>query len=253
MVPEFDTAIELLEVGGITPEPVETQFGYHVIQRKSLERPHFAAEGFVVAFSSPQTPNIQRNTDEAQVLADSIKEVINSSNFEELATKYNDFDDGPVPFGVFHEGGQEPIPDLSATLSALAFNDVAGPLSVPVGFVFVRRLKVDQRAGAHILISYQGAQNASPEITVTKEEALEEAKRITALAKEDPAGFAQLAIEHSDGPSGPTGGDLGTWFKGRMVPEFDDAIDDLKPGEITDDPVETIFGYHIIIRNEVTS
>ncbi len=58
--------------------------------------------------------------------------------------------------------------------------------------------------------------------------------------------FIELAKSKSTGPSGSQGGDLGTFTKGQMVPEFSKAVWALKPGEITTAPVKTQFGYHVI-------
>lgn len=60
------------------------------------------------------------------------------------------------------------------------------------------------------------------------------------------ADFAELAKEHSTGPSGPDGGDLGYFSKGQMVPAFEDAAFALEPGKYTETPVKTDFGYHVI-------
>jgi parvulin-like peptidyl-prolyl isomerase len=58
--------------------------------------------------------------------------------------------------------------------------------------------------------------------------------------------FIELAKAKSTGPSASKGGDLGTFTKGQMVPEFSKAVWALKVGEITTKPVKTQFGYHII-------
>ncbi len=58
--------------------------------------------------------------------------------------------------------------------------------------------------------------------------------------------FIELAKEKSTGPSGPKGGDLGTFTKGQMVPEFSKAAWALENGQITTKPVKTQFGYHVI-------
>ena len=50
----------------------------------------------------------------------------------------------------------------------------------------------------------------------------------------------------SDGPTGPTCGDLGWHGRGELVPEFEAAALNLKPGELSD-PVETEFGIHLIL------
>jgi len=60
------------------------------------------------------------------------------------------------------------------------------------------------------------------------------------------ADFAELAKEKSTGPSGPTGGDLGFFTKGRMVKEFEDAAFALEPGTYSKEPVKTQFGWHVI-------
>ena len=58
--------------------------------------------------------------------------------------------------------------------------------------------------------------------------------------------FVVLAKAKSTGPSGPKGGDLGTFTQGQMVPEFAKAVWALKDGTITLEAVKTQFGYHVI-------
>jgi len=60
------------------------------------------------------------------------------------------------------------------------------------------------------------------------------------------ADFAELARENSTGPSGPSGGDLGWFSEGMMVPAFSEAAFALEVGGITETPVETQFGWHVI-------
>lgn len=64
------------------------------------------------------------------------------------------------------------------------------------------------------------------------------------------AKFIELAKTKSTGPSGPKGGDLGTFAKGQMVPEFSKAAWGLKKGQITTTPVKTQFGYHVILLED---
>jgi peptidyl-prolyl cis-trans isomerase C len=61
--------------------------------------------------------------------------------------------------------------------------------------------------------------------------------------------FADLARELSiDRGSGKRGGDLGLFDRGQMVKPFEEAAFKLKKGEMTNEPVRTQFGYHIIKR-----
>lgn len=61
--------------------------------------------------------------------------------------------------------------------------------------------------------------------------------------------FADAAKKFSEGPSGPTGGDLGWFGRGRMVPAFEETAFTLKPGQVSA-PVRTEFGWHIIKLEE---
>ena len=94
--------------------------------------------------------------------------------------------------------------------------------------------------------NFAGAQefDASHILVETEEEA-------QAIATEVRAGadFAETAKAKSTGPSGPRGGALGWFGPGQMVPPFEAAVQDLKVGEVSD-PVETQFGWHVIILNE---
>ncbi|MFA9374820.1 peptidylprolyl isomerase [Poseidonibacter sp.] len=57
--------------------------------------------------------------------------------------------------------------------------------------------------------------------------------------------FEDLAKAHSSCPSGAKGGDLGTFFQGQMVPEFDKVVfnDEIN---VVHGPVKTQFGYHLL-------
>ncbi len=79
-------------------------------------------------------------------------------------------------------------------------------------------------------------------------ESEDEAKALKAQL-DDGADFAEMAREHSTGPSGPNGGALGWFGKGQMVPEFENAVLGLEKGQISD-PVQTQFGWHLVILND---
>lgn len=63
---------------------------------------------------------------------------------------------------------------------------------------------------------------------------------------EDGADFAELAREHSEDPgSAERGGDLGWVGSGALVSEFENVMDGLNPGQVSQ-PFETQFGWHIV-------
>ena len=64
--------------------------------------------------------------------------------------------------------------------------------------------------------------------------------------------FAKLAADNTLDPSGKdSGGDLGFFKKGDMVPEFSDMAFSLKEGQTADRPVKTQFGWHVIRVDKV--
>ena len=77
----------------------------------------------------------------------------------------------------------------------------------------------------------------------------EEAKGLITKLSEG-ADFAELAKEFSTGPSGPNGGALGYFGRGQMVPDFEVAAFNLEIGTYTSAPVQTQFGWHVILLED---
>jgi parvulin-like peptidyl-prolyl isomerase len=102
----------------------------------------------------------------------------------------------------------------------------------------------DSVRASHILLMYSGSARSTA--TRTKEEA--ENLIASLKSKIDEGGlFADLAKEHSDCPSGRSGGDLGQFGRGQMVPAFEQSAFGMEIGQVSD-VVETDFGYHLITR-----
>lgn len=97
----------------------------------------------------------------------------------------------------------------------------------------------EQVNAAHILISVKDWNNEA-EVKAAQEKAETLLKQIK--GGED---FAEAAKENSDCPSRTKGGELGFFYKGQMVPEFEEAAFSLNKGELSG-IVKTKFGYHII-------
>jgi peptidyl-prolyl cis-trans isomerase C len=64
------------------------------------------------------------------------------------------------------------------------------------------------------------------------------------------ANFEELAKKKSTGPSAPSGGDLGWFAPNQMVAEFSDSVAALEDGAYTKEPVQTEFGWHVILRED---
>ena len=104
----------------------------------------------------------------------------------------------------------------------------------------------EERRASHILITAD--KNAAPDV---KAKAKAKAEELAAQARKNPAGFAELAKKNSQDPgSAAQGGDLDFFQRGAMTKPFEDAVFSAKKGDIVG-PVETEFGYHVIMVTDV--
>jgi peptidyl-prolyl cis-trans isomerase C len=105
----------------------------------------------------------------------------------------------------------------------------------------------EEISARHILIKFKGSPVPTPEgrPELTEEQALAKAQEIR---KKLQAGgdFAAIAkAESDDTGSGANGGELGTFKRNSMVPEFEKAAFSLPVGQVSE-PIKTQFGYHLI-------
>lgn len=92
--------------------------------------------------------------------------------------------------------------------------------------------------------------NASHILVESEDEAKNIIKEISS-AKDKGAKFKELASSKSKDPgSAQKGGELGWFFENQMVPEFSQGAKALKVGEFSKTPVQSQFGYHIIMLND---
>ena len=88
--------------------------------------------------------------------------------------------------------------------------------------------------------------NASHILVKEKNTASEIIKKLN-----NKSNFTDLAKQFSIGPSGKNGGNLNWFSPGQMVQSFEEATFALNKGQITQKPVQTKFGFHIIVLNDI--
>jgi peptidyl-prolyl cis-trans isomerase C len=82
----------------------------------------------------------------------------------------------------------------------------------------------------------------------------DEARALIVKLNQDPKSFSQLASADSLDPvSKAKGGDLGWFDPARMQPEFAAAVTKLGKGQISQEPVKSPFGYHVILVDDIRS
>ncbi len=172
----------------------------------------------------------------------------------DFAALAREFSDAP---GAANTGGQmglrpaDRYPDLFVeAVASLPVGGVAGPVRSGAGFHVLKLIEksraslpatVVQSHARHILLR-TGAQLSE---AAAAERLADYRRRILA----GQADFAQLAREHSQDGSAKQGGDLGWTNPGTFVPEFEEAMDALKPGEVSQ-PLVSRFGVHLIQLQE---
>lgn len=205
-----------------------------------------SVEMLVIAYKGARSPkqNIFYDKDGAKMIADKITDLARRKGiiFSDLIEQFSDLtQQSKLPL---ISSKQSNMPEFLRPGFKLKVGQISDPIDSAFGYLIFKRVAVDAVTASHILITFKGA------LRSTKNRTKKEAKKLVEKILKDlkkGTDFAELARLFSDGPSGPKGGHLGRFNRGKMVPEFDKAVFDLKPGELTG-LVETKFGYHIIKR-----
>ncbi len=175
-------------------------------------------------------------------LTDTIQGLKIAQNITEFVEQYSE-----VPFDSIYLSKGALANDYADILFELKKDDVFGPYQDGEQFKisrFIDRKNGGSIRASHILVSFQGASRANPQIARSKEEAEKIANKYYREARRNPDDFAELAIKYSDGPSSSMGGDLGFFQEGTMTEKFFDFCNKSRIGRIG--IVETEFGFHII-------
>ena len=166
----------------------------------------------------------------------------NTKNVEEFLDRNSD-----LKYDTIFKTKNVLSPKFADTLMALNVGDLYGPYRDGNSFKFTRMIEKKKEGNvkaSHILVAWEGAERANPEVKRTKEEAKKRADDLLKDAKKGDVEFSVLARDNSDGPSASRGGDLGYFQEGRMTPKFNDFAFGNNVGYIG--MVETEFGYHIV-------
>jgi peptidyl-prolyl cis-trans isomerase SurA len=168
-------------------------------------------------------------------------------DFAQLARTLSDAPDR-AGGGVLGLRGADRYPPLfvEATRTAKA-GDIVGPIRSPAGFHVLRVIeklqpdaqasKVVQSNARHILL------RTTPQMS--EAQAIAQLGDLKRRIQTGQADFPTLAKEYSQDGSAAQGGDLGWANPGQFVPEFEEALSGLAPGQISD-PVVSRFGVHLI-------
>ncbi len=170
--------------------------------------------------------------------------------FDKLAASYSDAPDA-LTGGNLGWRSAERLPGLFAeAVASLKPGETTPILRSAAGFHIVR--VIDRKGGASSGVPAQVQQTRARHILIKTSEVVSDAdarRRLVDLRErvvQGGASFADLARIHSADLSASKGGDLGWIYPGDTVPEFEQTMDALKPGELSQ-PVQSPFGWHLIL------
>ncbi|MEM4987586.1 peptidylprolyl isomerase [Collimonas sp. H4R21] len=199
----------------------------------------------------PENASAEQIAQRAKRAEEAMQQIKSGGNFAAVAAAYSDASDA-LTGGDMGWRPQDRLPALFVEAVAnLNPGQVSSILKSANGFHIIKL--VNKRAAAaaadtaaapvqqthvrHILIK------VTP--TVTAAEARRRLVDLKERIDNKAATFEELAKLYSNDLSASKGGDLGWVYPGDTVPEFERAMDGLKPGQVSD-PVESPFGYHLI-------
>ena len=131
-----------------------------------------------------------------------------------------------------------------------------GGLSLPVeteyGVHLILREPLEEVRLRHVLVQHQDAPGIAPDSPAASRPR-EEAKRVIDAARvaiiDDERPFAEVAAEVGDTATSRRGAELGWFFRAELGQHFDDALDGLEPGDVSE-VIETPLGFHLVERVE---
>jgi peptidyl-prolyl cis-trans isomerase SurA len=173
------------------------------------------------------------------------------ADFAALAREFSDAPEG-ASGGQFGPRPAERLPELFVqSTRTLPAGGVAGPVRSEAGFHVLKVLEKSQGGVPDAVVTQTRARHVllRPTPQLSAEAA---AARLSEYRQQIVGGqrsFQDVAREHSQDGSAREGGDLGWASPGQFVPEFEEAMNALKVGEISQ-PLRSRFGVHLIRVDE---
>ena len=169
---------------------------------------------------------------------------------DDFAALAREFSDGPEGKGggVLGLRPAERYPEIFVeAVKNLALGAIAGPLRSGAGLHVLKLVDRNQRGGIPNMVPQTRVRHillrTGPQLS--EAQALERLEAMRRALSAGQADFAALARQHSQDGSAKDGGDLGWTVPGQFVPEFEDVINAMQPGDLSA-PTTTRFGVHLI-------
>lgn len=235
-------ASKYIEIPDSLFNPTDSDFrNYYENNKENYKQDASRTIEYVVFNIIPSQTDVEKADKEMRQIAVEFKQTPDPVRFVKVNS------DKPVDTSWFAKG------QLPVQIDSVMFSSTVGTVSSPYKdgntFNVARLLEIGQRPdsmkASHILISYTGAYNARPEVTMNRNQAQKFADSLFKVLERNPSKMKVFAKDYSNDPSVESNnGDLGWFADGAMVVAFNEAVYNTKVGKLT--LTETPFGFHII-------
>jgi parvulin-like peptidyl-prolyl isomerase len=239
--------------------PVETQFGFHVLQRIAVPKEtQVAGAHLVIKYrgsegwrraSAPAT----RDRSEARALAERLAQELRGhpERFDMAVARYSEaydaIEDGDLGLWSTYDVGPTAI---VTRLAEMKVGEVDGPFETTLGFEIIKRTEGSPRprfAVSRIIIGHSEIADPLAAGSRSRQEAAAIAADVLAEVKRDPSRFDVLRAEHCAGA--PCSVDADAWTRGQL-PGFAAITKALPIGAIHEAVLDTPMGYEVVRREQ---
>lgn len=214
-------------------------------QGKPAGAPEINIAMILIAVPENSTPaDVQALEDKAQDIA---RRARAGEDFAQLAKTYSQAFDKGAKGGEMGLRPADRYPDLFVeAIRPLGVQGVAGPVRSGAGFHILKLL--DRRQGSAVMTTVQTRARhilLRPSPQLSRDQAVARLQDVRRQIASGQTSFARAAQTLSQDGSAAQGGDLGWVNPGQFVPEFEQVMNRLQPGQISD-PLVSRFGVHIL-------
>lgn len=198
-----------------------------------------------VLISLPENPSQAQLGETQKKISNIERDLANGANFAAIAAKYSGAKEAMRGGKIGWRKGSTLPSRFTVLLDQLPIGSITEPIRTPLG-IHIFKLLDKRTAQKDALVTQTHARHILIRTTefVSLDDALKQARDIENRLHHG-ANFAEMARIYSADGTAAKGGDLGWVNPGQMVAEFQNAMDKLKPEQISS-PIKTQFGVHII-------
>ena len=199
-----------------------------------------------ILLTVPEQVDVLQNAEIQKRAELALEKLQEGVDFAQVAAEFSDAEDAMTGGILDWRPVTQMGPKFTEILTAMSIGELTPVVQSPIGYHILKLLDRRENETAVVIIDQTNARHILAKVNELTSDS-DAHQRIAGLHERIEAGadFEEIAKLHSDDGSAASGGDLGWLSPGDTVPGFENAMNALKPGEISG-PVQSTFGWHLI-------